>query len=70
MARGKSKVPRGQSFPVDLQFREAPRAEPEGAQFELQHAFDKPVLELQMLRGEKRSLCPDDRLKLSHSASN
>ena len=67
-ARGPSqrKVATAQHLLVDAQFLKAPRTEVQSLQPELEHAFQKTVARLQMLRSEKGSLRPDDRLQLTH----
>ena len=51
-----------QLFLVNSQFAEAPRAELQRLQTELEGIFNEPVLYLEMLRGQERAFRPDDRL--------
>ena len=58
-----------ESFAADLQRGEAPGAERQAFQVELQEVLEKAILELQVLGSQKRSLGPDHRLQSPHSHS-
>lgn len=67
---GQGKVAPRERLLIDSQVVKPPRAKMESLQPELQHAFQKTVARLQMLRCEKRSLRPDDWLQLAHLRAN
>ena len=55
---------------VDFEPAEAPGAELQRLQAELQDTFREAVLNLHVLRAEKSAFGPDYGLKLSHVVSN
>jgi len=68
--RGDGEGAFGQRLLANLQRTEAPGAEGEGFELEMQDALKEAVLYLKMLRAEKRALRPDDRLQSLHLQSS